>query len=105
MGRQADERLGAHEGPRLVGRGVALADVDAVGACSRGQVGPIVHDERDVVGVTDVSHQPGPRHDRLVVEVLVAELHDVDAAADAGVDERLEIGTVGSAEVEPAPGE
>ncbi len=94
--------LGAHDRAGACGVDVLLPDVDAVRACREGEVGPVVEDERHLVGVADVAHHDGPRHHRIVVQVLLAELHDVDTPEDACVDERLEVGAVGRAEIKAA---
>ncbi len=58
---------------------VVLADVDAVGAHRRGQVGPVVEDEGHPGSAHTRRTQARPGHQCGVVEVLLAELHDVHA--------------------------
>ena len=69
-----------------LGRGhVVLADMDTVGTDGRGQVGPVVEDERHLVVGADPLDEGGPRDQQPVGQVLLAQLHDVDPALDAGV--------------------
>ena len=53
----------------------------------------------------DLAGRGGPSQERPGVELLLPELDEVDAAADAGLDEGGEVGAVGGAEVEPTAGE
>ena len=70
-----------------------------------GEVGPVVEYERDAGGLAHPLDESGPGDQTGVVESFVAELDDVDPAVDAASDERLEIGSVGGAEVAPAMGQ
>ena len=64
---------------------VVLADVDAVGAARLDQVGPVVEDEQRVVA----AERAAPRStSAVVVEGLVAQLDQVDAAAHRRRDPR-----------------
>lgn len=63
-------------------RHVILADVHAVGAHPRGDVGPVVDDEQGAVRVADVGGDAGGFEQELVLQPLLAQLHDIDAARD-----------------------
>ena len=66
-----------------------------------GEIGPVVEDERDAEVVADAPRPAGHVEQRPGFEVLLAQLHEVDAAGDARLEEALEIGAIGRAEVEP----
>ena len=70
---------------------VVLADVDVVGADQGCEVGAVVDDERYL---EPPGHPPGlvQHRDQLPVrEPLVADLDDVDAAADGRLEERRQV--------------
>jgi hypothetical protein len=81
---------------------VVLADVDAVGGDVEGEVGPIIEDERHAAIRADRLDEAGPRQKRHRLEMLLTQLHDVDPAGDAGLDEPGQVRAVGCAEVEVA---
>jgi hypothetical protein len=69
---------------RRGGRVVVLADVHAVGAACLDQTGPVVeHEQR-----AGLAERGGRAHQPVVVERLVAQLDDVDAAAHRRLDPR-----------------
>ena len=70
------------------GRAVVLPDVHAVGGARVDEVGPVVEDEQRAVRVGGGAERARRRDQPVVVERLVAQLHDVDAAAQRGVEER-----------------
>jgi hypothetical protein len=85
----ADDGVGADDAPRLgVGR-VGLADMDAVGAARRGDVGPIVDDEGDVARLAGRTEQVAGVAQRLVVEILEAELNAGDVIGVERFRERV----------------
>ena len=61
VGREADDRVGPEQLARLAGRGVVLADVDAVGVAGERQVGVVVDDEEGAVGVAEAAEGRAPR--------------------------------------------
>ena len=105
MGREPDERVLANHGTGLFGCGVVLADMDTVGTHLGGQVGAVVEDEGHPEVGADPLEQACPGHDPGIGQLLVAQLHDVDAPLDAAPDEPLEVGPVRGAEIEPAGSE
>ena len=68
---------------------VVLADVDTVRVRVGDQVGAIVEDEQRAVGGAQRRVAPSGGDERRIVGVLVAQLHDVDAAAERTVDQRV----------------
>ena len=92
--REPDERVGPDElARRLRDRRVVLADVHAVGAGGRDEVGAVVEDEQRAGGVAALRGRHGGRGEQLVVGgVLVAQLDDVDAAAQRGARARRRSG-------------
>ena len=84
--RKADEELGSDEPPCLGERRVALPDVHAVRAAALDELRPVVEDEeRAAPGAGAPERLCSP--DELVVgELLVPELHDVDATAERCVE-------------------
>jgi hypothetical protein len=84
--READDPVGADERSRLGDRRVALADVDAVGAGGDREVRAVVEDEQRSMLVARRAEPLGRAQDLVVARVLRAELHDVDAAAQGGVE-------------------
>jgi hypothetical protein len=102
VGRQTDDRVGTQNAPGQRDRGIVLADVHPVSPDGQRQVGPVVEHERDTGVLTDVAHHGGPGEQRAGFEVLVPQLHHVDAARDAGRDEIGQVGPVRSAEIEMA---
>ena len=76
------EQVGADESRAPRDRHVVLADVHAVGAAGEREVGPVVHDEQRAVLVAQrrAAHAPA-RTSSSSRRVLVAQLHDVHAAA------------------------
>ena len=64
-------------------RDVVLADVDAVGVAGRRQARVVVDDEEGAVGVAEAAEGRAGALDRAAVELLLAQLHDVDAAVSA----------------------
>ena len=69
------------------GRAVVLADVDAVGAAGGDEVGPVVEDEERAVRVGGGPELARRRDQGVVAERLVAQLDDVGAAAQGGLEE------------------
>ena len=89
VGREADDRVGPEQLARRLGRGVVLADVDAVGVAGAGQVGIVVDDEEGAVGVADAAEGRGGALDLRPAQLLLAQLHDVDAAAQRRAQQRF----------------
>jgi ABC-2 type transport system ATP-binding protein len=105
VGGQTYDRVRSQQSPRECGRRVVLSDMDAVGFHLEREVGPVVEDERHAMVVTDAPDAARDLEQRPGFELLVAQLHDVDAARDACLEKALEIGTGGGAEIEPARSE
>jgi len=105
VGGQPHDRVGPEDAPRQRDRCVVLADVDAVRASLERQVGPVVQQERDAPGATDLTDEPGPGQERARLELLLPELDDVDTAFDAGGHEVGQVRPVRRAQVEAAAGE
>ena len=81
VGRAPDDRLGSEKRPRLDRREVVLAQVDAVGAAGRDELGAVVEDEQRARGVGRLAERARGLDESGVVERLVTELDDVDATA------------------------
>jgi hypothetical protein len=96
--RAADDALGADQ--RACGGGgvVVLADVDAVGGARLHEVGPVVEDEQRAVRVGGGAEGARGGHEAVVVERLVAQLHEVGATAQSGVEERPRAGVADEVE-------
>ncbi len=101
VGRQTDDGSVPHRLPGADRGHVVLADVDPVRTDGRGQPGVVVEHEWHVVVGADPLDQPGPLGQRTVGQTLLAQLHDVHAACDAGLHEGLEVRPVRGAQVEP----
>jgi hypothetical protein len=103
VGREPDDRVGTEQ---LAGGGdfAGPADVDAVGVAGPGQLGVVVDDEQGVVGVADAAVGRGGAFDLGPRELLLAQLDDVDAAAERRQQQRFRVLAVGAGiadEVEP----
>src|SRR6266700_1088620 len=77
----------------------------AVGLHFECEVGAVVENEGHPVGAAHVYGESGPVDQGPGVQFLLPQLHDVDAASDAGLEELLEVGSVARAEVEAAVAE
>lgn len=89
---EPDDRVRAQEGARGERRGVGLPEVDPVHAGSAAtrlhdRVEAVVHDEQRPP-CDDLGQRAQLLHDRRVVGVLVAQLHDPHPAGDGRVDDR-----------------
>ena len=84
VGRQPDQQVGPDTAAHLGHRLVVLAHVDAVGPTLEREVGAVVEPEERIVLVADRAKASRRAQDRLVVGVLVAQLHHVHAAAQRG---------------------
>ena len=105
MGGEPDDRLGSEDAPGQGGRRIVLAHVHAVGADLEGEVRAVVHDERDTEARADATKDPGTLEELACFEPLVAELDDVDPAAQAGAGELGKVVACWGAEVEAPTGE
>ena len=76
---------------RLGGWHVVLAEVDAVGVADAGEVGIVVDDEEGAVGVAEPAEGAGRAGDRVLVELLLAQLDDVGAAGQRRPQQQLGI--------------
>jgi glycine oxidase len=77
--RESDEHLRTDD-PACLGHGrVLLADVHAVGAYRGGDIGAIVEDEQRAVGIADIGGDACGFGEELVLEMLLAQLHHIDA--------------------------
>jgi hypothetical protein len=75
--------------------------MNSVGARGQGQVGSVVEDERNPGRSTHLAGQAGPVDDLTGVEVLLAQLDDVDAPGDARGNEVGQVRSVSRAQVQP----
>ena len=73
---------------------IVLADVDVVGLAQLREVGTVVHDERHAEPACQLAHALEHVQQRAVRERPLADLDDVDAAADRRLEELVEIGTI-----------
>ena len=88
VGRAADDPVRADRRARLRGRAVVLADVHAVGVARLHEVGAVVEDEQRAVRVGGGAERLRRLDQPVVGERLVAQLDQVGAAAQRGVEER-----------------
>ncbi len=72
--------LGTDQGAGGAGRGVLLADMDAVGAGLADEIGPVVQQEGDAAGLRDRAQRVGGAADRVVRDILQAKLQRRDVA-------------------------
>jgi hypothetical protein len=70
--------------------------MDAVGTARRDEIRPVVEHEERVVCVARGTKRRGRCDERIVVQVLVAELHDVDTSTQGRIQQRARILTVRS---------
>ena len=77
----ADNAVRPEQAARLLVGRVLLADMHPVAIEFGGEVGAIVHDERDIARLRDRLQDAGGAADRVVVHVLQAELQARDVAA------------------------
>ena len=91
VGREPDDRVGTQQLAGGAHRQVVLAHVDAVGAGRECQVGPVVDDQQRPGVVARRARHGGRGQQRVVAGVLVAQLHDVDAAAQCGAQHHVEV--------------
>ena len=89
VGREAEDRLRAEQLAGLGGGRVVLADVDPVGVAGAGQLGVVVDDEEGAVGVAEAAEGERRQLDLAPRQGLLAQLDDVDAAAQRGAQQRL----------------
>ena len=102
MGGEADDGVGAEDVPGHCGRGVVLPDVHPVSPDGQRQVGTVVEYEGDTGGLADLADNGGPFQQGTGLEVLLAQLHQVDAPRDGCGHEVGQVGPVRRAEVEVA---
>ena len=93
---EADDRVGPKELARLLDRAVVLAEVDAVGVTGAGQVGVVVDDEEGAVGVADAAEVRGGPLDLRPSQLLLAQLEDIDAAAERRTHHRFGVPAAGA---------
>ena len=65
--------------------------MDAVGAAPLDEIGPVVEHEERAMLLADLPERHSCRNQRSVVELLVAQLDDVDSAAERRVEQRARI--------------
>ena len=85
----ADDRLWPEHFPRLQDGDVVLAYVDTVCVAGAGQVRVVIDDEEGAVGVAEASESARRALDHLAPQLLLAQLHDLDAAAQRGAQQRF----------------
>jgi hypothetical protein len=86
--RAADDPVAADRGTGIARVAVVLAHVHAVGVARLHEVGTVVEDEERAGGIRGGPERARRAHERGVVERLVAQLDDVDAAAQRSVQEQ-----------------
>ena len=86
LDREPDQPVVPDEPPGLGDRRVAPADVDAVGVRLEDEVGAVVEDEERAVLVAGAAEGTGRLEELAVRKLLVAQLDDVDTAAQCGVE-------------------
>ena len=96
MGRAADDAVRADGRARLGGRLVVLADVHSVGAARVHEVGAVVEDEQRPALAGGAAERRRRLDQLLAAEVLVAELDDVDAAAQRRREQGRRVLAVGA---------
>ena len=74
----------------------SCADVDPVGVAGARQVGVVVDDEEGAVGVGDAAVGVGGAFDLRPPELLLAQLDDVDAAAERRPQQRFQVAAAGA---------
>jgi hypothetical protein len=83
--RQAYEAVGADRSPCVREGSILLADMDAVGVHSSDEVGPVVQHEERAMNVADPPERLCRPDELIIAYFLVAKLHDIDPAAECGV--------------------
>jgi len=68
--------------------------VHAVGTAALDEVGAVVQDEERAVGVTQAPERLCRADELIVGELLVPQLHDVDAASERSIEQRRRIPAV-----------
>ena len=96
--RAPDDPLGPDQRARRGGRAVVLADVHAVGGAGLHEVGAVVEDEQRAVRVGGGAERARGGDQPVVVERLVAQLDEVGATAQRGVEERPRAGVADEVE-------
>lgn len=97
VGRKPDEHLRADEGAHRIQIHILLAHVHPVGPHSGGNVGTIVDDEqRPVLLAYGPRRACGPQ-ELLAIELLLAQLHDLDTSGDCAREHLLELASPGGA--------
>ena len=69
--------------------------MDAVGVAGPRQVGVVVDDEEGAVGVAEAAEGLRRALDLVPAQLLLAQLDDVDAAAQGGVEQRFGVAPAG----------
>ena len=101
--REPEQPIGPDERPRLGDRHVAAADVNAVRTARLDEIRPVVEDEERAVLHARGSERLGSGDECVVVERLVAQLHDVHAAPQRRFEDASVI--AGEDEVEAGAGQ
>ncbi len=96
MGGEADDGVGAEQRPRFLDGAVVLAEVHPVGVAGAGKVGVVVDDEQGAVGVAEAAEGRGGALDLRPPQLLLAQLDDVDAAAQRRPQQRFGVLAAGS---------
>ena len=105
VGGEPDQHVGADELAHLAHRHVLLADVHAVGAHLARDERAVVDDQQRAESLAERPRGVGDRDELLVREVLLAQLHDVDAAGDRRAQELGQRGARSADEVQPRSGQ
>ncbi len=93
--RATDERIGSGERTGGSDVHVLLADMAAVGAGGGDEVGPVVEDQQRAGVVAERPRDRGGGEQLAVARLLVAQLHDVDAARERGREHAGQVAAAG----------
>ena len=108
MGREPDQHVRPDQLADLAHGHVVLSDVHYIGAGLTRDEGSVVDDEQRAVPLTELPCEARQRQQPLVVQGLLAQLHDVHAAGHRARQERGRIAPGGRAvahEIQPRDGE
>src|SRR3954447_23675949 len=91
MGAQPNDRVRSQDLSRFVWRDVVLSQMDPVGVQGARQLGVVVDDEEGAEGVGDAAEGACGPFDLGPVQLLLAQLDDVGAAAQRRPQQRLQV--------------
>jgi hypothetical protein len=89
VGGKSDDHVRAEDLSRLLHRHVVLSQVHAVGIARPGEIRVVVDDEQGAVGVAEAAEGLRRAFDLVPAQRLLAQLDDVDAAAQRRPQQRF----------------